>query len=123
MLKSCSVCGKIHDKSNMCKSEKDYRKGTKLDKFRWSQQWKDKREHIKQRDKYLCQACFNNFEGTINRLNSERLSVHHIRPLKTNYELRLEDSNLITLCDYHHERAEKGNIPAEKLLEITPPTL
>lgn len=39
-------------------------------------------------------------------------------PIKEDYELRLEDSNLITVCEYHHELAEQGTIPREELLDI-----
>lgn len=36
------------------------------------------------------------------------LSVHHIVPLEENFDLALEEENLITLCREHHEQAEKG---------------
>ena len=44
--------------------------------------------------------------------------VHHITPLAYDYSLRLEDSNLITLCPFHHEQAECGQISAEHLREL-----
>lgn len=96
-------------------------KSNNIENFRSSYEWKCKRKYIKKRDKYLCQACFNNLFGTIRKINTENLSVHHIRPLRTNFELRLDDSNLITLCDIHHELAENGRITAETLLSILPP--
>ena len=70
------------------------------------------------RDLYLCVACRHKLPGTIRQFNNEDLSVHHIRPLNTNYELRLDDENLITLCRIHHEMAEKCEISADKLLNI-----
>lgn len=73
---------------------------------------------IMERDKYLCRACLDLLPGTVRRLNNEELSVHHIRPLRTNWEYRLDCGNLITLCRTHHEMAEKGEISAKKLLKI-----
>lgn len=70
------------------------------------------------RDLYLCVACRHLLPGTIRQFNNEDLSVHHIRPLNTNYELRLNDENLITLCRNHHEMAEKCEISVDKLLNI-----
>lgn len=90
--------------------------------FRNSSAWRRKREEIKKRDLYLCQACLKKLRGTEKRLTTEDLSVHHIRPLKSNFEERLDNSNLITLCSYHHELAEKGAISASELLDIIPPT-
>ncbi|MBQ9091757.1 MAG: HNH endonuclease, partial [Anaerotignum sp.] len=52
------------------------------------------------------------------KFETERLEVHHIVPLKSDYNLRLEDENLITLCEKHHEMAEAGLIPANLLKRI-----
>lgn len=122
MKKACPYCGRIHDKNVECEYKPKYsgRKeaAKKEDKFRWSYDWKMKREHILKRDKYLCQACLHSLPGTERRLNNQELSVHHIQPLSTNYEKRLSDENLITLCRFHHEKAEKGEIPAQILSKI-----
>lgn len=96
---------------------------SKEDHFRNTTAWRKKREEIKKRDRYLCQACLNNLRGTVKRLTTDDLSVHHIRPLKTNFELRLDDDNLITLCAFHHELAENGHISASELKDIIPPTV
>ena len=69
------------------------------------------------RDLYLCVACRHKLPGYVRQLNNEELSVHHIKPLKTNYDLRLDDDNLITLCRVHHEMAEKNEINSEDLLK------
>lgn len=122
MLKACSYCGKIHSKKEICNKKPVHTRESREDRFRNTTAWKKKREDIKKRDKYLCQACLNNMRGTVKRLNTEKLSVHHIRPLKSNFDLRLEDSNLITLCDFHHELAEKNAISASELRDIIPPT-
>lgn len=126
MKKACKNCGKIHDKRYICDKKaisvyRDIKRSGREDIFRWSYDWKMKRTEIMKRDRYLCCACLNNLPGTVRRLNNEDLSVHHIRSLRTNYEQRLDNGNLITLCRMHHEMAEKGQISAEKLLRCIPP--
>ena len=126
MKKACLYCGAIHDKGHLCDKKPVYKHFSggnvrRADKFRGSYDWKMKREHILKRDKYLCVACLNDLKGSDKKYCSENLSVHHIIPLETNYELRLSDDNLITLCEKHHEMAEKGEILADKLIEIIPP--
>ena len=54
----------------------------------------------------------------ISEVNSD-LSVHHIVPLKVDYDRRLDNDNLITLCRYHHEAAERGYISRLELANIT----
>lgn len=129
MKKACKYCGGIHDRNYVCDRKpqtvckKYYQKrNSQEDIFRSSYDWKKKREYILKRDKYLCQACLAGLSRTVSRLTSDGLSVHHIRPLKRDFDLRLSDENLITLCSMHHELAEKGKIPAEQLLDIVPPT-
>lgn len=127
MKKACKYCGRIHDSSYDCprKPPKKEKTGNRqADAFHWSSEWKAKREDIKERDRYLCRACLAGLPGTVRRLNQDDLSVHHIISLEADYSLRLDDKNLVTLCRYHHEEAEKGAIPAETLLNIvknTPP--
>lgn len=126
MKKACPYCGGIHDRNHNCEKKPEILNRTlcKEDIFRWSYDWKMKREYIKRRDNYLCLACLNNVTGTVRRLNNEELSVHHIVPVRTDWELRLDEKNLITLCRKHHEMAEKGQISAEillKILKIIPP--
>ena len=120
MLKACKYCGLIHKSDYVCEKKPIYKRirNSDIDKFRNTKRWQDKREHIKQRDKYLCQACLNNLIGTIRRINTEDLSVHHIVPVYKAWDLRLEDDNLITLCRHHHELAEKNIIKINQLKEI-----
>lgn len=118
MLKSCKHCGRIHDSKYMCPSKprrNNYKDVTEEDKFRSTYVWQKKRESIKQRDNYLCQVCIRKLYNTLKQYNYEDIQVHHIVPLKEDYELRLEDDNLISLCKYHHELAEKGEIPRKIL--------
>ncbi|MDE5854681.1 MAG: HNH endonuclease [Ruminococcus sp.] len=135
MKKACKYCGKIHERNFVCEKKpkieyrrydkKYYKKryDRKEDKFRSSYDWQKKRTYILKRDRHLCQACLHNLTGTVCRLTTEKLSVHHIVSLRDDFELRLDDSNLITLCHKHHELAESGKIQAERLDEIVPPIL
>ena len=125
LLKSCTYCGKIHDKKYIC-MEKDMaiRKRQKKDstmeenKFRWSGVWKRKAEEIKQRDKYLCQVCARELYNTTNKYNTHNLEVHHAVGLREDFSARLDNNNLITLCREHHEAAECGAIPLEEIKRI-----
>lgn len=128
MKKACKYCGKIHERDFVCEKKpiriyKGYTKKreSREEIFRSSYEWKKKRTYILKRDKYLCQACLHGLHGTSIRLTTSGLSVHHIVPLKVDFDLRLDDDNLITLCQTHHELAEKGRITADTLKEIIPP--
>ena len=119
MLKSCPYCGRIHDSRIDCGAKPVRRsKVSKKDKFRSSRQWQAKRQEIKQRDRYLCQVCIRGLYGVGVRYYHEGLEVHHAVPLEEDYELRLADGNLLTLCQRHHEMAESGEIPREIILDI-----
>lgn len=39
-------------------------------------------------------------------------------PLHDAWDLRLDDRNLITLCEMHHEMAESGELPADTIQSI-----
>lgn len=121
MLKSCKYCGRVHDTKINCGRKPKYvskKVATKMDRFRWTRAWQEKREQIKERDKHMCRVCSTGKYFTDKRYNTNNLSVHHIEPLLYAFDKRLEDDNLITLCDYHHELAEKGKIPARELKEL-----
>lgn len=119
MLRSCKYCGRIHDSKFDCgKKPKRNKPVTYIDKFRWSELWKRKRTEIKERDEYLCQACIRNLPGTIRKYVHENIQVHHNIPINVNYDLRLENSNLIALCPMHHEMAENGEISRETIQKI-----
>lgn len=118
MFRTCKYCHKVVKEEHKCNKKPVYKKhNEKLIRFRNSKEWKHKALEIKERDKYLCKWCFHK-----NRYVYNRLSVHHIIGLEENFELRLEDSNLITLCRDCHEEAEKGNIKKEELQKLIPPT-
>lgn len=117
MLKSCSYCGRIHDSKKSCRQKRDAeqerwnkRKATKALAFRRTNAWKDKSMEVRKRQHYMCVCCTHNLEGTTNMLNTKDLSVHHIVPVEENYDLRLDNENLITVCNMHHEMCEAGKI-------------
>ncbi len=119
MLKSCQYCGRIHDVKFDCgKKPQSQKKPTYIDKFRSSRKWREKREQIRRRDKNLCQVCIRKLYGTDRQYNYENLSVHHAIPIETDFDLRLEDDNLLTICGMHHEMAESGQIPYEIIKKI-----
>lgn len=124
--RACSYCGLLHGAAEICpkkprstsRCNKHYVRDSTADAFRSSAKWQHKREEIKKRDGYLCRACLAKLVGTVKRFNPEKLSVHHIEPLSKAWERRLDNGNLITLCEYHHELAESGKIAANILLEL-----
>ena len=73
---------------------------------------------VKQRDRFLCQICLRNLYNTIHWLNYKTVEVHHIVEINEDYNKRLDNDNLITLCSYHHKMADKGEIPKAVLLDI-----
>lgn len=120
MKKACSKCGKIHDRKYICviKGTAQERAESLAYSFRNKQVWKRKSYEIRDRDMHLCQVCLRGHYNTRKIYNSADLSVHHIVSLASDYERRLDNSNLITLCRYHHELAELGRIPVQELLSI-----
>ena len=105
-LISCSRCGRIHPRGQCSvKKEHSHRNGpgtrTDVQRFRSTAAWQRKATEIKERDKYLCRMCLD--EGYINNKN---LSVHHIVPIAEAEDKRLDDDNLITLCEHHHQLVE-----------------
>lgn len=119
MLKTCSKCG-IVPEGHICphKTYRKQEKNSKADKFRTTKAWANKSLEIRQRDKYLCQVCINNLYNTISQYNYNKLEVHHIIPINIDYDKRLDNDNLITLCNYHHKLAESGYIPREELYDL-----
>ena len=119
MLKTCSKCG-IVPQDHICpyRKPRNNKRDSQADKFRKTKSWINKSLEIRTRDKYLCVVCMNNLYNTISTYNYDKLEVHHIIPLAEDYDKRLDNDNLITLCNYHHKLAEVGDIPREELLEL-----
>lgn len=115
---SCSYCG-IVPRGHRC-PYKTYKKkeDTEANKFRKTKQWTKKSIEIRQRDKYLCRVCMANLYNTMQQFNYKELDVHHIVPINEDYNKRLDNDNLITLCRYHHKMADDGKIPRKKLQKL-----
>ena len=111
----CQVCRKIHE--GRCERPRQYgkygKRNSAADKFRNSQSWRRKTAVILERDFHCCRLC-----ASAGVICTHDLSVHHIVPLSVDYDKRLDDDNLITLCDEHHKAAERGEISKKELLEI-----
>ena len=118
MFKSCQYCGRVHKVNYICPHKpkrvyKDYKGNPLFRKFRSSKRWTDKAIEIKRRDNYLCQICIRQY-----RYVYDNLSVHHIIGLANDFDKRLDDDNLITLCASHHDEAERGIIDVKTLIDI-----
>lgn len=122
LFKTCKYCGRVHPYNETCLKKPTPNMAKHLDepqrKFRSSKAWTKKALAIKKRDNFMCLYC-NKVEKKINTTN---LEVHHIIPLIEDKTRSLDDDNLITLCKYHHELAESGQIPRGDLFNLVSPT-
>jgi len=112
MLVSCPRCGRIHERGYRCPRIRA-KAETEAANFRRTSAWKRKSLAIRERDNYLCQVCLK--EGV---LEHRGISVHHIVPVAEDGMRALDDDNLITLCEYHHQLAETGKISRDELCGI-----
>lgn len=119
MKRSCSYCGRIHEYSYVCPKKpkpKSRHKDIDITKFRSGKLWRAKSREIIERDKGFCVVCRLGLCGEDRDLIPAE-SVHHIVPLADDFERRLDNDDLISLCAYHHELAERGELPADELLK------
>ena len=116
---TCSICG-IVPRGHICpyKPKRKPKESTQARKFRSTKRWLDKSIEIRQRDKYLCKVCMANLYSTVNQFNFDKLEVHHITSLAEDFDKRLDNDNLITLCNFHHKMAEAGKIPKSELYKL-----
>ena len=111
MLKMCSNCGGMHDfDAGQCQRGR-VKPTTEADTFRRSRRWTKMSLQVRERDHWLCQICIINAFDTFLQYNSSKLEVNHILPAEQYESLRLEPTNLITLCPPHHKMADSGKIP------------
>lgn len=87
-----------HRKQQEYKRYDDQRKQEKEWHFYKSNEWKRIREMALARDHYLCQECLKEGKLTV------ASTVHHIIEIKEDWSKRLDLDNLITLCEYHHNK-------------------
>ena len=71
-----------------------------------------------ERDNYLCQVCIRELYGTKQKYNFEGLQIHHAMPINLSEDLKLDKSNLITLCSIHHLMCGKAQIPYKEVKKI-----
>lgn len=115
MLKSCSYCGLTHNRNEQCARKPTRKKFKKndADSFRNTSLWKKKSKEIRERDKHLCQICIRKLYNTMNQYTFDTIEVHHIIPLQEDISKGLSNSNLLSVCKYHHYMADHGEIPRE----------
>lgn len=123
MNKSCFYCGRVHGINDACERKPKREYNTRNDKnaaFRRTSRWRRKSIEVMRRDLYLCRYCL-----ACGEITTSSLSVHHIVPLSEDFDRRLDDNNLITLCSACHERAECGDIERAELCDLAglPPKL
>ena len=111
-LKTCSKCGKIHERGYKCYKGRIYTR-TDENKLRSTYQWTKKAKQIKNDAMGLCEVC--KAQGVY---TYDGLEVHHITKLKDNPNGLLDDSNLIALCVYHHKQADAGDLDADYLRKL-----
>lgn len=118
--KFCHKCGEIHEYGE-CPNKKDSRidinpprkrkswktyaemnpEELKIAKFYNSKQWKKLRYKLMRECNGLCQVCW-----ALGRLRNAT-SVHHIVKLRTDFDKRLDEDNLICVCDSCHRVLEE----------------
>ncbi len=76
-------------------------------KFRSSSEWKKKRKEIMKRDNFKCKLCG----------KEEGLQCHHVYSLNTNWEKRLENNNIITVCKDCHSDIHNNKYSEYYLLQ------
>lgn len=117
-LKTCTYCRKIHDDKKKCTAKKGYyrekysryEKDKDYIKFIKSKQWFDKSQEIKLLDSHCCLVC-----KSLGLISPIYLEVHHIVKFRNDSSLKLENSNLITLCVNHHKQADNNKISTNEL--------
>lgn len=117
MLKSCSYCGSIHDRTHHCSSKPVYNRkrerNSDADRLRNTKAWRDRSLEIRKRDRGLCQVCIRNLYHTTTQYTFDNVSVHHIKPLHEGGSL-LSGHNLLSVCRMHHNMCECGDIPRQE---------
>ena len=125
MLRACSYCGRVHAGSCAQRLEAEARrarrrKDGRATGLRNATAWKKARRWANERDRGLCRLCFED-----GKVETGYLETHHIVPLEEAPGLAFELDNLITLCRLHHEQAERGVVPRDRLrrLAAAPPSV
>lgn len=118
MQKLCSNCGGLHDFNEGRCQRGRVKPKTEADTFRRTRRWSNMSKRVRERDHYLCQICIIEAYDTYMQYNSAKLEVNHILPAEQYEALRLEPTNLITLCTTHHKMADSGKIPVKLMQDL-----
>lgn len=120
MLKSCSTCGHIVERSHQCPKKPKRKEFSKTDASKWrnSTLWRKKSIEIRKRDKGLCQVCIRLLYNTQTQYNFDTIEVHHITPLEEDMSKGLTNTNLLSICKYHHYMADHNGIPRKEMFDI-----
>lgn len=113
LLKICSKCGKKYDYYGHCEcydknnkiNYKEYKRNrtdTREQSFYSSSAWIKCRDTIRMHYNDMCLCCYIE-KGTV----VEEDTIHHIIELKEDWTERLNDSNLIPLCNSCHKKVHK----------------
>ena len=116
---TCKYCGVV-ERGHKCPHKKSRQKSgdRRSDRFRKTKAWTQKSIEVRQRDRFLCQVCLRNLYNTMSFFNYKTVEVHHIVPIEEDFNQRLDNENLLSLCSYHHKMADKGQIPRKVLQDI-----
>lgn len=116
IYRKCTECGRKVPEGRLCECEvnkkrEDYRryKNKRLQdkeererqKFYSSNAWLNLSEDIKRHYLGLCVMCW------VKGLIKSNEYTHHIETLKDRYHLRLDEDNLVPLCDCCHKKVHK----------------
>lgn len=88
----CTKCKGIHEKGYKCNVKTKHKK--EQDKYIQNSKWRRLRLYIIDRDNCMCQRCYNKY----NIINSNDLTVHHIKSRHYYPELIYDEDNLVTIC-------------------------
>ena len=106
-MKCTAKKGYYREKNSRYEKDKDYIKFIK------SKKWHEKSQQIKLLDSYCCLMC-----KALGLISPKYLEVHHIIKVRDNASLKLDNSNLITLCIAHHKMADANKIQASELYSL-----
>lgn len=106
-MKCTAKKGYYRDKNTRYQKDKDYTRFIK------SKQWHNKSQEVKLLDNHCCLVC-----KSLGLISPVYLEVHHIIKVRNDSSLKLDNSNLITLCVNHHKMADANKIQASELYRL-----
>ena len=92
---------KLKEAKKLRYAQYDKEREPRLVAFYHGVKWKRLRESVLARDNYLCQDCL-----ASNRLVGAE-EVHHIIEVKTDWEKRYDEDNLVSLCKSCHRKRHR----------------